>query len=187
MDRDEPRAYSGSEIAVIGMAGRFPRARSIEEFWRNLDQAVECITFFERAEMEAAGVPSAALDNPLFVGAGGVVEDYDLFDAAFFGFSPREAEITDPQQRLFLECACEALENAGYDPDSYTGAIGVYAGAGMSAYLINVYSNSRALQTIGHFRMALGNDKDYLPTWASYKLNLRGPSVNANTACSTSL
>ena len=187
MDRDEPRSYSGSEIAVIGMAGRFPRARNVEELWRNLDQAVECITFFERAELEAAGLPPATLDNPLFVGAGGVVDDLEWFDAGFFGFSPREAEITDPQQRLFLECAWEALENAGYDPDTYHGAIGVYAGAGMSAYLLNVYSSSREMQSIGHFRMMLGNDKDYLPTWASYKLNLRGPSINANTACSTSL
>lgn len=179
--------YHGAEIAIVGMACRFPRSGTIEEFWRNLADGVECITFFTPEQLKAVGVPQALIDDPSFVPACGMVEDFDRFDAEFFELSPREAEVTDPQQRIFLEVAWEALENAGYDPTTYPGSIGMFAAAGMSGYLVNVYTNPQVLETVGFSRAMLGNDKDFLPTWASYKLDLRGPSVNANTACSSSL
>lgn len=178
-------AYEG--IAIIGMTGRFPRARNIEEYWHNLKEGVEGIRFFSDEELTAAGVDAALRANPDFVGAGGVLDDIELFDAGFFGFSARDAEILDPQHRLFLECAWESLENAGYSPDTYPGLIGVYAGAAMSTYLFNVYSNVDRLGFIDPFQIALGNEKDHLTTQVSYKLNLRGPSVAVQTACSTSL
>ena len=114
----------GFEIAIIGMAGRFPGARNIEEFWQNLRGGVEAITYFSDAELAAAGVAPAVLSDPNYVKAWSVLADAEWFDAAFFGFSPREAEIMDPQRRLFLECAWEALEDAGYDAEQYQGSIG---------------------------------------------------------------
>jgi acyl transferase domain-containing protein/acyl carrier protein len=175
------------EIAIIAMAGRFPGARNIEMFWQNLRDGVESITFFSEQELVAAGIDPELLRNPKYVKAKGVLEDVERFDASFFGFSPREAEIMDPQQRLFLECAWEALEQAGYNPETYPGHIGVYAGASMSSYAFNIYFNQNLLESVGSFQTMLGNDKDYLTTRVSYKLNLKGPSINVNTACSTSL
>ena len=178
----------GLNIAIIGMAGRFPGARNIDEFWQNLRDGVESISFFTDQEVEAAGVDPALLQNPHYVKAGGVLEDVELFDASFFGFNPREAEIMDPQHRVFLECAWEALENAGYDPESYEGLIGVYAGMSMNTYLLfNLLSNRHVIASVHSDQLAIGNGRDYLPTRVSYKLNLRGPSVNIQTACSTSL
>src|SRR5918911_1285691 len=130
------------EIAIIGMAGRFPRARSVDQFWQNLRDGVESISFFSDEELEAAGVERSALSDPNYVKAGAVLDDLELFDASFFGFNPREAEIMDPQHRFFLECAWEALEAAGYDSETYPGRIGVYAGCSMSTYLLhNLYAN----------------------------------------------
>ena len=183
----EHEEYSGTEIAIIGLSGRFPKARSVEEYWQRLVAGEECITFFSREELEAAGVGAALLDHPDHVPAGAVIDDIDLFDARFFDFSPREAEITDPQQRIFLECAWEALEGAGYDAQRYAGSIGTFVGVGLSTYLINLYTERQALESVGMFRTLIGNDKDYLPTWVSFKLDLAGPSVNVNTACSSSL
>ena len=137
--------------------------------------------------MTAAGVDPVALANPAYVPAGSVLEDIDLFDAAFFGFSPREAESLDPQQRIFLEAAWHALENAGYNPESYPGLIGVYAGCAMSSYLDHLQSNPAFMALLGYLQVYIGNEKDYLATRVSYKLNLRGPSFNVQTACSTSL
>ncbi|MFO1432622.1 MAG: polyketide synthase [Candidatus Competibacteraceae bacterium] len=136
---------SDLEIAIIGMACRFPGAGSIETFWENLRDGVESITFFSNEELLAAGVDPVLLADPNYVKAGTVLSDIDQFDASFFGFTPREAEILDPQQRLFLECAQEALETAGYAPDSYRGAIGVYAGMSMSDYLLNNLYPNQAL------------------------------------------
>ncbi|MCP4662389.1 MAG: polyketide synthase, partial [bacterium] len=124
---------------------------------------------------------------PDYVKTAIVLDDVEWFDAQLFGFHPREAEILDPQQRIFLECAWEALEHAGYDPDSYPGAIGLFAGVGMSHYLVNLFSNPEIARTLGDVQLMLANDKDFLPTRVSYKLNLRGPSVAVQTACSTSL
>ncbi len=178
---------NGSTIAIIGMAGRFPGARTLDEFWENLKNGVESVSFFSREELESANVAAALLDDPLYVRAKAVLEDADLFDASFFGFNAAEAEITDPQQRLFLECAWEALENAGYDPETYPGLIGTYAGASTSGYLHALIANREILELMGSSQIFMGNDKDYLPTRVSYKLNLRGPAINIQTACSTSL
>ncbi len=175
-------------IAVIGMTGRFPGSRTLGEFWQNLCNGVESISFFSQAELLASGVPSALLDDPNYVRAGAVLDDVELFDASFFGYNPREAEIMDPQHRLFLECAWEALESAGYDSARYSGQIGVYASAGINSYLLNnLQSNRDLMQSVGGYQTFIANDKDFVPTRVSYKLNLRGPSVNVQTACSSSL
>jgi non-ribosomal peptide synthase protein (TIGR01720 family) len=179
---------TGLEIAIIGMAGRFPGARTVEAFWQNLRNGVESISFFFDEELESMGIATSVLHHPNYVKAGGVLDEWDLFDASFFGFSAREATIMDPQQRLFLECAWEALERAGYDPERYAGLIGVYAGASMNTYAwTTLYPNYDLVSTVGEFQTMLGNDKDYLTTRVSYRLNLRGPSVVVQTACSTSL
>ena len=175
---------NGSEIAIIGMSGRLPGAKDIKAFWQNLQDGVESVSFFRDEELLSSGVDPTLLNNSNYVKANAVLADVDLFDAEFFGFSPKEAEIIDPQHRLFLEYAWEAIENAGYDCETYEGSIGVYAGAEINAYLLNnVYPNFGLsdLQTL------LGNDKDYLSSRVSYKLNLKGPSVSVQTACSTSL
>ncbi|RMF30773.1 MAG: polyketide synthase, partial [Chloroflexi bacterium] len=185
---ESPVSPESPEIAIIGMAGRFPGARNLDEFWQNLRDGVESITFFTDEEAIAAGVDPALVKNPHYVKANGVLEDVELFDAAFFGFNPREAEIMDPQHRLFLECAWEALENAGYDPETFDGLIGVYAGASLSTYLLfHLLPNREVVESVHSDQIAIGNGRDYLPTRVSYKLNLRGPSVNVQTACSTSL
>jgi acyl transferase domain-containing protein/acyl carrier protein len=175
-------------IAIIGMAGRFPGARNVEELWQNLRQGVESISFFGDEEMVSAGVDPALLADPQYVKASSVLDDIELFDASFFGFSPREAETTDPQHRLFLECAQEAIDAAGYDPQTYAGLIGVYAGSSMSSYWENnLRSNAAVMEAVDSYQALLGNDKDFVPTRVSYKLNLKGPSINVQTACSTSL
>ncbi len=175
-------------IAIIGMTCRFPKAKNIDEYWQNLCDGVESVSFFTVEELAAQGIDSALLNDPNYVKAHAVLEDIDRFDASFFDLTPREAEVTDPQHRLFLECASEVLESSGYDPDTYTGKIGVYAGAGMSSYLIhNLLSNPDILQTVSSFQLLMGGNKDFMPTRVSYKLNLKGPSVNISTACSTSL
>ena len=175
-------------IAVIGMGVRFPKAKTVEEFWNNLHRGIETISFFSDEELLEAGVDSDLLNNSNYVKARGVLEGSDLFDASFFGYSPREAELTDPQQRLFLEVAWEAFENAGYYPEKYEGLIGVYAGVGATSYLIqNLASNPQLIEPENAFQTFLGNEKDFLATRVSYKLNLRGPSLNIQTACSTSL
>ena len=175
-------------IAIIGMACRFPGARNVDEYWRNLRDGVEAVVHFSEAEMLAAGVDPMMLSTPGHVKAGSVLEGIEQFDAGFFDFSPRQAELTDPQQRLFLECAWEALESAGCDPEVYDGAIGVYAGSILSNYLLaNVYPTVGYAEAVANLQTLIGNDKDYLATHTSYKLNLKGPSVNVQTACSTSL
>ena len=179
---------SDSDIGVIGLACRFPGASSVEMFWQNLCAGIESIDFFSDAELLAAGVDPVLLANSNYVKAGTVLPDIEKFDAAFFGFTPREAETMDPQQRLFLECAQEVLEHAGYNPDTYRGAIGVFAGAGISSYLLyNIYPNGKLAKALGDYHLVLANDKDFLATRVSYKLNLRGPSLSVQTACSTSL
>src|SRR3982750_4982952 len=174
-------------IAIIGMSGRFPGAKSVSDLWENLCGGKESISFFNREELTAAGRDASLLANPHLVPAGGVLDDVEFFDAPFFGLSPREAEIIDPQQRVFLECAWQALEDAGWDPEAFAGSIGIYAGANSSTYLNNILSHPELVSLIGGFQVTVGNDKDYLTTQASYKLNLKGPSVAIQTACSTSL
>lgn len=180
---------NSSTIAIVGMAGRFPGARNTAEFWRNLRDGVESIRDLTDAELLAAGATADDLANPDYVRRAAILEDVPLFDASFFGFSPRDASIMDPQHRHFLECAWEALEDAAHPPQQFSGAIGVFAGSGMNAYLIhNLLANRRLLASSGLFQLKqTGNDKDVLATRVSYQLDLRGPSINVQTACSTSL
>ncbi len=175
-------------IAIIGMACRFPGADQPSAFWTNLCRGVESITFFSDEELLAAGVDSSLLAHPGYVKAAPILADVEKFDAAFFGYSPREAATMDPQQRLFLETAWEAFEDAGYCPEASGGVTGVFAGGGgvVTSYLMAhrghpVFPGQTA--ELPH----LGNDKDFLSTRVSYKLNLTGPSVTVQTACSTSL
>src|SRR6185369_6070884 len=179
-------SYTGAEIAVIGMAGRFPGAQSVGEFWQNLRAGVESISFFDDEEVESETLSAGA--NAQLVKARGVLEGIELFDAAFFGYSPRDAEILDPQHRLFLECGWVALEDAGHDPSRSRGPIGVYAGASQSSYLLfNLLQNPEVFRAVGSYQVMLATDKDYLTTRLAYKLGLEGPAVGVQTACSTSL
>jgi phthiocerol/phenolphthiocerol synthesis type-I polyketide synthase E len=175
-------------IAIVGMAGRFPGANNIAQFWDLLRLGKEGITFFTDDDLLKAGVDPAVLSLPNYVRAAGILDDYDGFDAPFFGIGPAEARIMDPQQRLFLECAWEALEDAGYDPHKTRERIGVFAGANMSSYLLsNLHLGTDLASLASNVEVFTGNDKDYLATRVSYKLDLKGPSLNVNTACSTSL
>jgi phthiocerol/phenolphthiocerol synthesis type-I polyketide synthase E len=175
-------------IAIVGMAGRFPQSPDLERFWKNLCQGFEGISFFSDEELKQAGIDADLLRNPSYVKAKGFLDNADLFDAGFFGFSPREAELTDPQIRLFLECAWEVLELAGYDPDKFSGMIGVYAGMSFSSYMWQIAGDGSESDSVSAFRTILGGaEKDHLATTISYRLNLRGPSFNIQTACSTSL
>ena len=175
-------------IAIIGMAGRFPGARNVDQFWQNLRNGVESVSFFSDDELRASGVDPALLDKPDYVKAAGVLEDVDQFDGRFFDYSPKQAEIIEPQHRFFLECAWEVLETAGYNPEAYKGKIGVYAGASENDYWQNnLRSNNGSTYSFSYFNTIVGNDKDYLATRVSYKLNLTGPSLTVQTACSTSL
>jgi acyl transferase domain-containing protein/acyl carrier protein len=165
------------EIAIVGMAGRFPGADSVEQFWDNLCQGVNAIQ---------VNVPAATDESPRYVNAYSSMADFDRFDAAFFGYSPREAELLDPQHRVFLECAWSALENAGYDPQRYPGSIAVYAGAALNSYLINLHTSPLS-PSVDRVQAVVSNVMGLMPTRVSYKLNLRGPSCGIQTGCSTSL
>jgi amino acid adenylation domain-containing protein/non-ribosomal peptide synthase protein (TIGR01720 family) len=178
---------TGLEVAVIGMAGRFPGARNIEAFWNNLKDGKEGITFFTEEELKAVGVPEESLRDPNYVKARGIVEEKESFDAGFFGYIPAEAEVMDPQIRLFHEHTWEALENAGYNPDTYEGLIGVYAGASFSVEREARTMLSETGRAMGYFEISQLAGKDFLPTRISYKLDLKGPAVSLQTACSTSL
>jgi acyl transferase domain-containing protein len=185
----KPAADHENAVAVIGMAGRFPGSPNLHEFWANLSSGIESITRFSDEELIAAGVSPQLLASADYVKAAPVLGDISLFDAKFFDFSPKEAAVTDPQHRLFLQCAYEALESAGYAGEGYPGAIGVFAGSGpsMGSYLASEHHVNQKLFRSSASREHIGNDKDYLATRVSYKLNLRGPSINVQTACSTSL
>ena len=175
-------------IAIIGIAGRFAKARDLNEFWCNLRDGVEGITFFSDAELLAAGISSEEFKQAGYVKARGVLEDVEMFDADFFGYNHREAQWMDPQQRLFLECAHQTIEHAGYACGPEPLHIGVFAGCSVSSYLLmNVLPNSSAETGVGNMQVMIGNDKDYLASRVSYKLNLTGPSMVVQTACSTSL
>jgi phthiocerol/phenolphthiocerol synthesis type-I polyketide synthase E len=175
------------DIAVIAMAGRFPGANSVEKFWSNLEQEVESVTFFNQQQLLQSGVDPVLLDNPNFVGAEGVLQDVEKFDANFFGFSPREAELLDPQHRIFLEVTWELLERAGYSSETIKEVIGVYSGAGASSYLSrNLLTHPEFVRDVGTFKVSLSTGQDFVSTRASYKLGLTGPSININTLCSSS-
>jgi acyl transferase domain-containing protein/SAM-dependent methyltransferase/acyl carrier protein len=175
-------------IAVVGMAGRFPGARNVEELWGNLVRGTESIVTLSDEDILDAGGDAASLDSPRLVKAGGVLADAEAFDAAFFGITPREAEVLDPQHRLLLETAHEALDDAGYDPFRYQGAIGVYAGGSTNGYLaFHVLPRLGREMTLHNLEPVIQNGASTLVSRLSYKLNLRGPSAFVQTGCSTSL
>ena len=168
---------NGLEIAIIGMSGRYARSKNLDEFWQHLVNGEELTTVFPNSNSEDKTVK-----------AGSILDDVEMFDAGFFGFNPREAEIMDPQHRMFLECAWEALENAGYNPEIETRPIGVYASVEASSYLLyNLYPNQELFSAMGSLQTTLATDKDYVPSRVSYKLNLKGPSLSVGTSCSSSL
>ncbi|MDX1440249.1 MAG: polyketide synthase, partial [Rubricoccaceae bacterium] len=176
-------------MAIVGMACRFPDAPDVETFWKNLCHGHESVRAFSYEDLRKKGLSDELLNHPNYVRKGVVLDGIDQFDAGFFGFSPRDASIMDPQNRVFLECAWEALEHAGYDPGRTDAAIGIFAGCGMNAYMMyNLLSNPGLMASSGEFLIRhTGNDKDFLTTRVSYELDLKGPSVNVQTACSTSL
>ncbi|WP_412179946.1 type I polyketide synthase, partial [Variovorax paradoxus] len=186
-----PGEPTGLEIAIVGMAGRFPGADDVDAFWRNIRDGVESIRRFSDEELRAQGVPQSVLEEPDYVKAGVRFEGFDQFDAAFFGYAPREAETLDPQQRIFLECAWSSLEHAGCDPERWQGKVGVYAGEGANVYLIRNLLPSFGLGAHSGIADLLGlmsgNSGGSLCTRVAYKLDLRGPAVSVQTACSTSL
>jgi amino acid adenylation domain-containing protein len=182
-----PRSRTGA-VAIVGMACRVPGAADVEAFWANLCRGVESIQPLNDAALLEAGVAPALLEDRRYVRARGALDEVALFDASFFGMSAREAEITDPQHRVFLECAWEALEHAGCDPSRISGKAGVFAGAGPNGYFLHHLHPHRALlDTMGAMPALLGNDRDFLATRVAYKLGLRGPALTVQTACSTAL
>jgi acyl transferase domain-containing protein/thioesterase domain-containing protein/acyl carrier protein len=189
IQRDEGIGSSDSDVAIVGLACRFPGASDADGFWRNLRDGVESVRPVSDDELRASGVSESLIADPNYVKMCAPLEGMAAFDAEFFGLSPRDAAIMDPQHRHFLECSWEALENAGHPPASFDGSIGVYAGCGMNAYMMfNLLTNPELMESVGLFLLRhTGNDKDFLSTRVSFELNLRGPSVNVQTACSTSL
>lgn len=184
----ELNAITTHDIAIIGMAGRFPGASNVDEFWQNLRAGLESISVFSTEELIAAGGDANVIAHPAYVRARPILkqEEVECFDATFFGFSPHEAAITDPQHRIFLECSWEALERAGYDPTTYDGLIGVYAGCNLSTYLLALAATEH-IRGLDDYQIVIGHDKDSLTSTVSYKLNLKGPSFAVQTFCSTSL
>jgi acyl transferase domain-containing protein/acyl carrier protein len=175
-------------IAIVGLACRVPGAGDARQLWRNLVAGVESIRWSTREEQIALGVPEDQVDDPAYVPAAPALDDVEYFDADFFGMTTREAEIADPQQRLFLELAHTALEDAGHDPGRFGGEIGVYGGTGADEYQWLYLRRNRKLMALsGILSLSIGNNPDYLATTVSYKLDLRGPSFTLHTACSTSL
>ncbi len=176
-----------ADVAVIGMSGRFPGADNIEELWEVLKAGKETTSFFTESELDA-GIPGSLRNNPNYVKAKGIINDPKGFDAAFFGIPPRQAELMDPQQRIFLEISWEAMERAGYGPGTYDGTVGVFAGVRFNSYYANnVQPNAELIENIGSFQVVTLNDKDYVASRTAYSLNLKGPAVNVQSACSTSL
>ncbi|WP_201756638.1 polyketide synthase [Corallococcus silvisoli] len=174
-------------VAIIGMAARFPGAPDVETFWKNLVDGVESVTPFTREEVDPS-VPASERDAPEYVRARGILDGVELFDAAFFGIMPKEAQVMDPQQRLFLETAWEALESAGCVPETYPGLIGVFAGTHNNSYQpLHVQPRQDIVGQVGAFQAMVANEKDYVATRVAHKLDLRGPALSLNTACSTSL
>jgi acyl transferase domain-containing protein len=174
-----------SSIAIVGMSGRFPGARNVATFWENIREGRETIRVFTEQELLAAGERPELLRDPAYVRACGYLDDIDKFDAAFFGISPRDAAVFDPQHRLFLECASEAFEDAGYVGAKIGGPVAVFAASGASEYFTyNLVTNEEVLRSIGAWLLRhTGNDPNFLATRVSYELDLVGPSMNVQTAC----
>jgi len=184
---ESSEGYGVEPVALVGLACRVPGARDAEQFWTNLANGVESVRMFTLEEQRKMGVRDEVVDDTAFVPAALVLDDVEHFDAPFFGMTEREAQLTDPQHRLFLELAHTALEDAGYDPARYPGAVAVYGGAGPNDYQWRHLMRNPRVLTSGGMAVSVGNSPDYLTTFTSYKLNLRGPSFSLHTACSTSL
>jgi acyl transferase domain-containing protein len=178
-----------SSIAIVGLSGRFPGAPNVATFWKNLREGRETIRVFTEQELLAAGERPELVRDPAYVKACGYLDDIDKFDAAFFGISPRDAAVFDPQHRLFLECASEAFEDAGYVSAKIAGPVAVFAASGASDYFTyNLVTNEEVLRSIGPWLLRhTGNDPNFLATRVSYELDLVGPSMNVQTACSSSI
>ncbi len=174
------------DIAIVGMSGRFPGAGNLGQFWCNLASGVESIYRFSDEELLSSGVPASYINDPQYVKAAPILEDPGAFDAGFFSFTPAEAKTMDPQQRILLELAYEALENAGYDTERYSGRVGVFTGSAFNTYFLHREDGSGQLAE-DYIPTLIGTDKDFLSTRISYKLNLKGPSLTIQTACSTSM
>lgn len=185
---DSSSTVMDNAIAIVGMSGRFPGADSVNALWDNLLDGVESITRFSDEQLLAAGVSRTTVDNPRYVKARGIIDRPEYFDAGFFGYTPREAELLDPQQRIMLETTWHLFEDAGYDPADYPGRVGVFAGASYSPYLFTHLAQNRSLlDIVGLYQMVLSNSRDYVATRVAHKLNLKGPAITVQTACSTSL
>ncbi len=180
------RRVGEDEIAVIGLALRFPGADTVGEFWENLKNNVESISFFSDEELREAGIEENLIKNPDYVRANAYVEEKEYFDSSFFGYLPDEARLMDPQTRMFHETVWSALENAGYNPDQYKGLIGLYAGASTN-FNWSLYASLTGTPSVDSYTAGCLRDRDFMNSLISYKLNLRGPVKFINTACSTSL
>ncbi|CAM2066018.1 Acyltransferase domain-containing protein [Sulfidibacter corallicola] len=187
--KGEELCQSGqANVAIVGMAVRLPGATTLDQFWKNLSEGVESISYFSKEELAAEGADPELLDDPDYIRAMAILDDFKSFDYGFFKFTPREAQLTDPQQRLFLECVWEALEQAGYDPKRFKGKIGVYGGVGVSFYLNeHLLPNHNLLENVGQMQVFIGNDRDTFCTRVAYKMDFQGPSATIQAACSTVL
>ncbi len=181
------KPHSGIEIAIVGLAGRFPGAASVEDLWQNVCRRVESVSDLSDETLRAQGAQQSTLDDPAYVKTGVIFEGIESFDASFFGYTPREAELIDPQHRIFLECAWQAMEHAGYDALALQSAVGVFAGAGANLYLMRHLLPRLGGGIAEMLGLLNGNSADALSTRVAYKLGLRGPAVTVQTACSTSL
>ena len=178
---------TGDEIAIVGMAGRFPGSPDVDAFWRDLLAGREGIIDLDDETLRAGGADPAEIAHPRYVKRAPLLAGHDRFDAAFFGYSPLEAEVMDPQQRVLLEVAWQALEDAGHDPSRHAGPIGVFAGSKTNTYLFHLASQPEVLRQRDMLELILGGDQALLATRISYKLDLHGPSYAVQTACSTAL
>ena len=175
-------------IAIIGLAGQFPKASNVSQFWQNIIDGRECVTDFSEEELLNAGVSESELHNPHYVRRRAILEDIDKFDANFFNISPNDAALIDPQHRIFLECASQALDDASISSGNQGHAIGVFASCGRNYYFHdNLQSQEGTVTDSNRYKVEIHNDKDFLSTFVSYKLGLTGPSININTACSSSI
>ncbi|MGB3466941.1 MAG: type I polyketide synthase, partial [Cyclobacteriaceae bacterium] len=179
-------SYTGLEIAVIGMSGRFPQSKNLEELWENLKNGKEMVSFFTDEELLEQGIPQELVSDPNYIKAKGVLADAEYFDAQFFGYTNKEADYMDPQFRVFHECVYNALEDAGYADPKYRGVTGLFAGAGFNPFWIaNFLPSFESFSDI--FEISSLNAREYLTTRIAYKLDLNGPTMTLQTACSTSL
>ncbi len=185
--QDDRLKSTDTKIAVIGLSGRFPGAKNTAEFWNNLCNGVNSISHFTDEQVIDEGITPEMVKKPGYVKAWGALEDIDKFDAQFFGYNPREAEVLDPQQRVFLEESWKALEDAGYTAEKYKGLVGVYASVGMNTYAQRLKDGYASQGLASDYQIMTSNDKDFLATRIAYKLNLEGPSISVQTACSSSL